>query len=286
MVVNGVKLLLDNFRLELSNYSVDIQDIVRSAILDDIDISEYLGSCKDSPFKLDQIRLGLKESLPEVYFKFSGQTIYSIRSLRRRDIDTSSVERQASNLSDTHMGYLLRWVERGYSVSDIDMAIVPESMLNVFEYGLQNGFDMLEFNNGQVYSERYIRSCLKIKKFGKPITVLLSGEFSIEVVELLGNICPSISKESRWNNLMDAISPSMSGTRVAALTEVAKYGVNPARVKDKEEQALGYLLSALKMGLKDIDSIINSDDLVYIESVIQSAKLQRGKTLHGRLRKN
>lgn len=286
MKVNGVKLLLDNYRAELKGYSVDIQDIVRGAILDDVDISPYLESCKDNPFKLDQIRLGLKEGLSEVYYKYSFYTIYNVRTLIKNGVDTSPIESQASNLSNNHMKYLVRWVENGYFISNLDLSVIPESMLNVFEYGLQNGFDMKEFNTGRVYSERFIRACLKIKKLGKSISVLLSDEYTIEVVEMLGSVCSSISSVDRWNSLMYSISPKMSGTKIAALAEITKYGLELARVKDKDEQALGYVLKALKIGVSCLEDIIESNDVVYMESMLQNAQLEKGKTLHGRLRKN
>ena len=42
MYFKGKKLLLDNFRDVLKNYSLDIQDVVRSCILDDIDVEKYI----------------------------------------------------------------------------------------------------------------------------------------------------------------------------------------------------------------------------------------------------
>ena len=69
----GELLVLDNFRVVLKNYSLDVQDIVRSAILDGLDISEYISQYKNDPYKLDQIRLELKEGLNTSLFSVSGR---------------------------------------------------------------------------------------------------------------------------------------------------------------------------------------------------------------------
>lgn len=53
-------LLLDNFRSILSSFSLDVQDVVRSAILDGVDLNPYIERFREDPYKLDQIRLGLK----------------------------------------------------------------------------------------------------------------------------------------------------------------------------------------------------------------------------------
>ena len=82
MVVKGKTLILDNFRKILSNYTVDIQDVVRSAILDGVDISKYIDVCKDNPYRLEQIRLSIKEGLDESLFNLSGDLLY-------RPFDTS-----------------------------------------------------------------------------------------------------------------------------------------------------------------------------------------------------
>lgn len=45
----GTNLILDNFRTVLRDYSIDVQDVVRSAILDDVDVADYIEICKYCP---------------------------------------------------------------------------------------------------------------------------------------------------------------------------------------------------------------------------------------------
>lgn len=52
-----VKLTLDNYAQYLQNYSIDIKDEVRNALLDGIDLIPYVKMCKNDPFRLQQIRL-------------------------------------------------------------------------------------------------------------------------------------------------------------------------------------------------------------------------------------
>ena len=112
MYYKGKKLILDNFRNVLSSYSVDIQDIVRSAILDDIDISDYIDVCKTNPYLLDQIRLSIKDGLSASYLKIGdAEILYSIRQLNGL-LDLKPLENQLKNniLSSDHIHYIIKWI--------------------------------------------------------------------------------------------------------------------------------------------------------------------------------
>ena len=60
MYLNSRRVTLDNISEVLAGYSLDIQDEVRSMILDGLDLSEWVSVCRDNPYLLNQIRLAVK----------------------------------------------------------------------------------------------------------------------------------------------------------------------------------------------------------------------------------
>lgn len=226
------ELILDNFRCLLFEYSVDVQDIVRSSILDNIDIIPYLSTYKEDPYKLDQIRLALKEGLPKVFFKTSGSMLYQIRQMHRRGIDLTSIENQLKyNLSEQSMQYLIKWVDDGINISKLNLAIIPNHLLETFDYGLCSGFDMTEFNNGKSYSSKYVKLCLQIKKNDKPISVLLSGDWSIDNLNLLS--VESRMQENKWNSLINNIDEGIDTKRLELVIKLVKIGAPIQRLQEK-----------------------------------------------------
>lgn len=234
MLYKGKKLILDSFRTILSDYSIDVQDVVRSAILDDVDISSYIPSCKDNPYRLDQIRLCIKEGMPdEILRLYNGSAIYQIRTLKADGVDLTPVVKQLSrgNLQDTYLLYLLGWIKDGLNISKLNIAIIPQQLLPTFDYGLRCGFDMSKYNNGRSYSPQYISLLLQIEKNKKPVSSLLSGEWSLDILEVLGSF--SKTSDSRWENLISNIDSKISKGRLEKLISLEKQGIDVSGVQRK-----------------------------------------------------
>lgn len=235
MKYNGVKLILDNFRSLLFDMSVDVQDVVRSAILDGVDISEYIVPCRDNPYKLDQIRLAIKDELPDgLIGTTSGEMLYQLRRLKQRGIDLTGVESQLVNgaLSDEYMEYMINWVCDGINVGGLNIAIIPKNLLDTFDYGLRSGFDMSPFNTGYSYAPEYIKLCLMISKNGKPVDIFLQGDYSLEVLRSL-SVLSKIS-DQRWKMLVNNIDSSISNNRLEKLIPYIKSGVSIVKLQEKE----------------------------------------------------
>lgn len=234
MLYKGKKLILDSFRTILSEYSIDVQDVVRSAILDDVDISSYILSCKDNPYRLDQIRLCIKEGMPdEILRLYNGSAIYQIRTLKADGVDLTPVVKQLSrgNLQDTYLLYLLGWIKDGLNISKLNIAIIPQQLLPTFDYGLRCGFDMSKYNNGRSYSPQYISLLLQIEKNKKPVSSLLSGEWSLDILEVLSSF--SKTSDSRWDNLISNIDSKISKDRLEKLISLEKQGIDVSGVQRK-----------------------------------------------------
>ncbi len=292
MKYNGEVVLLDNFRLLLYDYSVDIQDVVRSAVLDGVDISKYIATCKDNPYRLDQIRLSMKEGLPVgLYKSTNGDVIYKIRKLYQRGVNLSYVERQlnSGSLSEEYIEYMLNWISDGINISGLNVAVIPKGLLSTFDYGLRCGFSMKEFNNGISYSPEYIKLCLKILKDGKSVNFLLNGNYSIGVLREIASF--SRIEEKKWNELVANIDSSISEKRIPKLIRLVKAGVkiNELQAKNKEgyvysDGCLDIIYSAFISKL-DYKSIIKeTNDPLKMQSLLQEMELKSNKKPGIRLR--
>lgn len=294
MVFKGKTLILDNFRTVLSDYSLDVQDVVRSAILDGIDISAYIQSCKENPFRLDQIRLGMKDGLSEAIYKITnGNVIYQIRILKCKGVDLKSLEKQLEqgNLSETYMIYALNWIEQGINLSKINLAIIPQKLLPTFEYGLKSGFDMSKYNNGVSYSPQYIGLCLQIEKSNKSVSFLLKGDWSTDILEVLSSF--SRVENALWNNLITNIDRNISKTRIKKLIRLVKVNIDITPLQKKSggeyifsDKCLDMIEEAYydKLNYKHlIEEFTNEDDMAY---ELQSMQVSSRKNVRGRLRKS
>ena len=286
------ELILDNFRHLLYEYSVDVQDVVRSSILDNIDIIPYLNIYKEDAYKLDQIRLSIKEGLPKIFFKTSGTMLYQIRQMHKRGIDLSSIENQFKyNLSEQSMQYLIKWVDDGINISKLNLAIIPNHLLETFDYGLRSGFDMIEFNNGKSYSSKYIKLCLQIKKNDKPISFLLSGEWSIDNLTLLSS--ESRMQDNKWQTLTSNIDESISIKRLELLSKLVKVGAPIERVQVKDSKGhysynnmcleLLYGASLSNLDLEVLLRTTSSEEMRVLKSQLE---LDKKRKISGKLIRN
>lgn len=222
MKYHGVKLVLDNFRSVLADYSLDIQDVVRSAILDDVDISDYIQMYCNTPYQLDLVRLMLKEGIPKKYANVYGEKskLY-IRKPHNRGYSLEKLGNKSniSSLSEHHLEYLYAWVSGGYDVSYLNLSIIPVELLPQFDYGIRLGLSMRPYNTGINYSKEYLYACMRIQKAGKPVVDILGKDLDIDVVKVLENYT-SMSTVT-WNKVLSYISPATDSERSDILCKLA-----------------------------------------------------------------
>lgn len=292
MKYNNKDLILDNFRDLLFDYSVDVQDVVRSSILDNIDIIPYIKIYKDDAYKLDQIRLAIKEGLPKTFFKTTGDMLYQIRQMSRRGVDLSSIENQLkSNLSEQSMKYLIKWVDDGINISKLNIAIIPNSLLDTFDYGLRSGFDMTEFNNGKNYSSKYIKLCLQIKKNDKPISFLLSGEWSLDSLTVLSR--ESKMQKNKWQLLVQGIDEQVSTSRLNLLVKLVKAGVPINKLQQKstknsyvyDEECLSIIYEGFFSNL-DLEVLMQTTSAKEMQVLKSQLALDKKRKISGKLVRN
>lgn len=284
----GTNLILDNFRNVLSDYSIDIQDIVRSAILDDIDISSYIEECKLNPLRLEQIRLGLKEGLDSSLFNIkSGDCLYKIRKLDFNLLNMVVAHLKFESLSDELILKLIDWIKKGYNLKGIRMSYIPKGMYDLFEKGLKQGYDMRVFNTGEMYSEDYISYCfvmLSNKKSIKPFIKDANG-WNLRCLKLLSKF--SRVSVDKWNLLLKYVDSSTGYDKLKLIIECVKNNIPIKELckSNVSEEAINIILKAYSEGLdynKLILVCVNSSDVL---SAYNDMSLRKLKRVGGRLRK-
>lgn len=261
MEINGKTLILDNFRSVLSEYSVDIQDVMRSAILDGIDITGYLKDCKSNPYRLEQIRLGIKENIDSDFFKIkNGTCLYKLRNLIQSN-NSAIVKNKKKILdnarNDDNLEILLNWILKNYDIENIDISVIPRNLIGVFEDGLSKGVDMSVFNNGKSFSFDYIKYCIAIKNNDKDISIFVKDNTWSENVLILLSIFSSVDSSAKWNNLISSISSDTPYEKVSSMIECVKNNINVSQFKSSDwtGSAISIILSANMHGL-DINELI------------------------------
>lgn len=290
MKFKGNELILDNFRSVLSDYSVDVQDVVRSAILDGVDISAYIPVCKNNPLRLDQIRLGIKEGIDEVFFSVkSGEYLYKIRKLDSRSLDLVSQKIEKNSLSGDSLEKLIDWVLKGYNIQGINVSIIPKSLYEVFEQGFQRGFDMSIFNDGRLYNQEYLKYCLVILSNGKDITPFVGNNsdlWSMDCIKLLASFSRVNSLE-KWHKLISVISPDVKTDTLKSLISCVKTGIDIKKLVDNNwsSACIEYLLKAYESKYDYTKLIDIGPDEVLLSSTLNQMMLNKSKRVSGRLRK-
>ena len=290
MVYKGSVLILDNFRSVLSDYDIDIQDVVRSAILDGIDLSEYIESCKNDAYRLDQVRLAMKTGVPEGLVKnLSAQQLFAVRKMTEKGHGTEVIEAQVASgrLAGCYMDYLISWVSNGVDLTGIKISLIPKKMLEIFDMYLRQGRDMRVFNNGRSYSKDYILYCMTIQKAGKSVERFAQEEWSEDLLSHLAVVSSSVSSKV-WAGVMSVLSPTDSRLKASLLVDLIKKGVF-AGLKDSDVCAfdvpsLSALQEAVKLGFNYKPLLECSLSSTQRQAMVDEMKMNRGKKVGGVLR--
>lgn len=186
MKFKGKNVTLGNYKEVFEGYSLDVQDEVRSAVLDNTPIFSYVDRHKNDPGTLHEIRLAMFECLPDIYYTLSGDVLHEVRSLVRDGVNLELFEPYlGSNLSDEVLLLILSWIRDGVDVSQYDMKLIPVDMVGVLRRLVAQGYDVLPFLTGLVYSSRYIMACLTLKKQGNNVDKFVNTVFDELVVDFL-----------------------------------------------------------------------------------------------------
>lgn len=223
MYFKGSRVTLESINSLFRGYSLDIQDEVRSMVMDNLDLSKWIDVCKDNPYRLNQIRLGSKEGLdPRFFTILNGSVIYRIRSLASTGFNVGELLAYVGvGFTKEQWFYIISWAERGLLDSRLALVRTPFSMWGFIDKGLRNNLPMWLFTSGKKYSDTFMHSVLTLMSNGQPGEKFLNSPWKDETLKLLAEF-----SYRRWfNNIVGFVDYFIPYDFLVSIGELAKEGL-------------------------------------------------------------
>ena len=223
MYFKGSRVTLESISSQFRGYSLDIQDEVRSMVMDNLDLSKWIDVCRDNPYRLNQIRLGSKEGLdPRFFTILDGSVIYRIRSLAATGFNVGELLAYVGvGFTKEQWFYIISWAERGLLDSRLALVRTPFSMWGFIDKGLRNNLPMWLFTSGKKYSDTFMHSVLTLMSNGQPGEKFLNSLWKDETLKLLAEF-----SYRRWfDNIVGFVDYFIPYDFLVSVGELAKEGL-------------------------------------------------------------
>lgn len=284
MRYRNVDLTFDNYKHHLKEFSLDIQDEVRSAILDNTPIGDFIDSCREDPFRLQQVRLAIKESQPEwlVGLK-TGKSIYLSRKTRARGVNLTGVPRAIRGSTEKQVEHYLSWVEEAYVIPEgFDVSKVPERLLEVAGRALAQGIDPRRIFELSDYDSDAASYYVDIESVGFDTSVFKGKNPRNDALEAI----VTIAGRPYSSIVVDMVVETTTGEDVLILTQLAQMGFDfeelgkPGRY---ETHQLNWVLFAYKRKLDYKQMLKPKLTEKELKSIFTGLEAKKFKRLSGRL---
>lgn len=223
MYFKGSRVTLESIGSQFRGYPLDIQDEVRSMVMDNLDLSQWIDVCKDNPYRLNQIRLGSKEGLdPKFFTILDGSVIYKIRGLAATGFNVGELLPYVGvGFTKEQWAYIISWAERGLLDSRLALVRTPFSMWEFLDKGLRNNLPMWLFTSGKKYSNTFMHSVLTLMSNGQSAEKFLNSSWKDETLKLLAEF-----SYRRWfNNIVGLVDYFIPYEFLVSVGELAKEGL-------------------------------------------------------------
>lgn len=293
MIWKGELVTLSNYERVFDGFSKDVLEVIRSALFDCTPIEKYINRFSNNPYMLWQVKLGIDEGLDDDWFYIcpSGDTLLKIRELRFKNINLNALKSilSGSNLSEVYFKYILRWYEKGIYLGKYNFSILPEDLLEVFNYGINLGYPMYIFNNGVHFSYEYIIGCLRLLSNGKKVDKFLKGDWDIVNISLLADY----SKSKYYDKFIDYITNSITPSVLEEIYKCCRVGMPLKGVTSLDSDGL-YLYNGVIINLAreaflkkfDYGRLLEPGiSVVDATSIMHEMELNATKNISGRLRR-
>lgn len=198
---NNTIITLENYRQIFGVCTPDVLDEIRSAVLDDTPIANFINTCGEDSYKLGQFRMALRELIPIEYLnkEFTGKTVYYIRKCIKEGIDTEPllayVKEKRLLVQPLVLEKLAEFAYSGVNISRVDFTKVPIKYVELFGRGLSRGFPMwlLIIDEDVPFEEQYINAMMRALNLGFDIHPFLEDIWDLDKVYLLLNSAKKIN---------------------------------------------------------------------------------------------
>ena len=179
---------LENYRTIFRECSPDILDEIRSAVLDDTQISKFIGPCGNDNYKLGQLRMAVREFVPVEYLspKVSGSVIHNIRIGVSKGLDMSDILLYYNKLSNKSLEIISDFLLLGVDITQMDFTLVPDNLVEICLKGLLKGYPMwLIVGEGCKLTTEEVQLYMRGLSLGIDIHPFLTGGWDSSCVLLL-----------------------------------------------------------------------------------------------------
>ena len=258
---------LDNYRVIFSTCTPDILDEIRSAILDDTPIANFISCCGDDDYKLGQFRKAIRELVPTEFLNhnFTGNIIRNIRKGLSKGYDMDELLKYANNkglfLDIESLEIISDFLSIGTNLSSVDFNYVPKSQVEIVCKGLYNQYPMwLLVNKDSSLSDSQLELLIRGMQLGIDVHPFLNGSWNDNVLVILFSNANKIN----INKLLTQISSRFTVDELRVLIELVKSDIPIDRlcIKDNEGYPvyncyqMEVLGQAIKEGL-DVEKMFN-----------------------------
>lgn len=193
MYWNGQRVTSLNYKdifSEQRGFSEDVRDEVRSALLDNIDISPIIEKYgKTVPDYIREVRLSTKVGIPKKYLRGikNPKTLGYLRRLWERNVDVSPFDTYLGmGLAETAEVTALSLIESSHDISKYDFSIIPEELLPFYKEGVLLQKPIYLFNQllPRVTPE-YVREVLVLREKNVPVEEFLEEVWPIQTLKVL-----------------------------------------------------------------------------------------------------
>ena len=311
VVINGKVANLGNYLSLTKGYSPDIQDEVRSAVLDDTPIGVYVDKCKDDSFKLNQIRLAIREYVPTRYLstRLSATNIKQIRRVFREGLDLKFLDTYLSSrgilsISCESLDLILSAYLDGVDVDKVNFTQIREDTVDLFCSGLKKGYPMWVLSNADASIPRNkVTLLMKCMNLNLDIHPFLDKSWDLQSINL---IAVNASK-LEYTVLMKHVNSRFSYGQLSQVISVATEWLDflPLCLKDEDGvpifneyqmDVLGRIIKfnakqeTLGKGIIDIEEFLNPsmsdmDMQDLFDKRVSEITSEEGRVLSGKLPK-
>ena len=208
---DGKTVTMGNYQTIFADYSADIVDEVRLAIMDDTAIGDYIAVCKDDSYRLGQIRKAIREYVPKEFISpyIDGQIMAKLRKAFADKVQLAPLLRYIKKgrltISVKAFDCLIDMLSDGVSIEDVNFNKIKNSCVGIVCKGLRKNYPMWLFEGTKLEADR-IELLMKGMHLGIDVQPLLSAEWTAEQIRAIFRY----AKGADTNAIIASITPHFS----------------------------------------------------------------------------
>lgn len=221
MYYKSVHVTMNNYKSVFKDFSVDIQDEVRSALLDKVDISRYIDICASDSYKLGQFRMAIRECIPNVYLtsNMTGKAVNNLRWCFSHNISILQLLpylNKKACVDSELLESLCEGMRLGADISEVNFFNINKNIVNIVISGLVQKYPMWLCEGVDWLDEKYVHTLIRGMAMGIDVAPFVQCEWRTDVMILLFYYSGKVN----INNFLSYITNKFSSDLVESLLRV------------------------------------------------------------------